>query len=147
MAQLVAHRVWDAGVGGSNPPTPTDLYRIPRTAGEEAMRGQPVSRATRKADLVLVAGRYSPSDGRLQVAQAYRRRGPVWSDLFLIDRATLLQDLQSKRRVYVGRPGVLAHDFEILHPVQLERRNGDSVVRSAGSTNSSMADSLDMPLF
>jgi hypothetical protein len=23
VAQLVAHRVWDAGVGGSSPPTPT----------------------------------------------------------------------------------------------------------------------------
>ena len=26
VAQLAAHRVWDAGAGGSSPPTPTALY-------------------------------------------------------------------------------------------------------------------------
>ena len=27
VAQLAAHRVWDAGVGGSSPPTPTKQLR------------------------------------------------------------------------------------------------------------------------
>ena len=28
VAQLAAHRVWDAGVGGSSPPTPTTLLNV-----------------------------------------------------------------------------------------------------------------------
>ncbi|MEX0788443.1 MAG: hypothetical protein WD906_01300 [Anaerolineales bacterium] len=111
------------------------------------MRGRPVSRETRKADLVLVAARYAPSDGRLKIAQAYQRRGPVWGDLILIDRPTLMQALESRRKVYAGRPRDLSHDFEMLHPIGLERHNGDAFVRGAGSENPSGGDSLGVPLF
>ena len=111
------------------------------------MRGQPVSSETRKADLVLVAARYAPADGRLQVAQAYQRRGPVWGDLILMDRPTLVEALVSRRKVFAGRPRDLSHDFEMFHAIGLEPHNGDPYVRAVGSGEPSGGDSLGVPLF
>jgi len=111
------------------------------------MRGQPVSRETRKADLVLVAARYAPADSRLYVAQAYRRRGPIWSDLLLLDRPSLIQALEEKRHVYAGRLTGLAHEFEMLHPIRLEKRNGDVVLRADDMPAVPAGDALGVPLF
>ncbi|EKD89365.1 MAG: hypothetical protein ACD_34C00096G0006, partial [uncultured bacterium] len=42
VAQLAAHRVWDAGVGGSSPPTPTIYYgRLPVRVGVGKKWGLP----------------------------------------------------------------------------------------------------------
>ncbi len=145
VAQWVAHRVWDAGVGGSNPPTPTDTYRIPPTQREEAVRGQAVSPATKEADVVLVAARYG-ADGRVRIAQAYLRRGPIWGDLVLLDRGTLVEALQRGRKVFAGRTRDLSHDFELLHRLVLDGRDGEGVVRSAVAAGAAGRDELGVPL-
>ncbi len=41
VAQLAAHRVWDAGVGGSSPPTPTDNRRFYMVGGFPIQGGSP----------------------------------------------------------------------------------------------------------
>lgn len=146
MAQLVAHRVWDAGVGGSNPPTPTDIYRIPPTQWEEAVRGQAVSPATKKADVVLVAARYG-ADGRVQIAQAYQRRGPIWGDLVLLDRGALVEALRRGGKVFAGRTRQLSHDFELLHRLVLDGRDDKVVVFGAVAADAAGRDELGVPLF
>ena len=55
------------------------------------MRGQRTSIAGKRVDVVVVAARYSSHDHRLQWVQAYERRGKVWGDKVLIDRADLLE--------------------------------------------------------
>lgn len=110
------------------------------------MRGQAVSPATKKADVVLVAARYD-ADGRVQIAQAYQRRGPIWSDLVLLHRGALVEALQRGRKVYAGRTRELSHDFELLHRLTLDGREGDGVVRAAGATGAAGRDELGVPLF
>jgi hypothetical protein len=58
-----------------------------------------------------------------------------------------VQALQSRRKVYAGRPRDLSHDFEMLHSIGLEPDNGDPFVRAAGPANPSGGDSLGVPLF
>lgn len=110
------------------------------------MRGQAVSPATKKADVVLVAARYA-GDGRLTMAQAYRRRGPVWSDLVLLERSALIEDLRRGRKVFAGRTRELAHDFELFHKLVLDGADGEGVVRAAVAGGSSERDDLGLPLF
>jgi hypothetical protein len=77
------------------------------------MRGQRTSIAGKRVDVVVVAARYSSHDHRLQWVQAYERRGKVWGDKVLIDRADLLERLAGKRRVSTGHLKELAGDFEL----------------------------------
>jgi hypothetical protein len=111
------------------------------------VRGKPISSATRKADIVLVAARYSPADGRVVLAQGFERRGPIWSDRVLFDRQTLVEAVRRGKRVYAARRTVDAHDFELLAPLQLEGINGDMLLRAGETGAASRSDSLAVPLF
>ncbi|HSB89959.1 MAG TPA: hypothetical protein VLD63_08050 [Anaerolineales bacterium] len=108
------------------------------------MRGWQLSPASRKLDLVVVAARYD-SEGRLSLAQGYERRGEVWSDLRLFDRATLIEKLGAQRRVAVGTPTAVPGDFQELAPVRLQRRNGTVTLGSGALAND--RDHLAAPLF
>lgn len=71
--------------------------------------------------MVVTSARYTPDGTRLTLARAFERRGAVWSDTLLLDRAALVDRLRARRRVAVGRPTDLPGDFAIenrltLHP-------------------------------
>jgi hypothetical protein len=108
------------------------------------VRGWQLSPASKKLDLVVVAARYD-SEGRLSLAQGYERRGQVWSDLRLFDRATLIEKLRARRRVAVATPTAVPGDFQELAPVRLQRRNGTVTLGSEPLAND--RDHLAAPLF
>ena len=108
------------------------------------MRGQRLSSASRRLDLVLVAARYTP-DGRLALAQGYERLGQVWTDLMLFDRASLIERLRAGKHVAVGRAAAVPGDFEVQDAVVLAGANGRAVTRAARAD--STKDDLRVPVF
>jgi hypothetical protein len=57
--------------------------------------------ARMKIDGVIEAVRYS-SDGGIHMVRAYQRRGAVWSDLILLDRSELVEQLQKGKHFVTG---------------------------------------------
>jgi len=53
-------------------------------------------------DGVIEAVRYAP-DGKIEVVRAYERRGAVFSDHVLIERAALLGQLKSGKKFVTGK--------------------------------------------
>ena len=110
------------------------------------MPGTRVSDIGRKADMVVVAARYDAADGRLVRAQAYERRGAVWSDLVLVGRDDLLARLRLRRRVYAGAVDAdLPGDFSVRGRLRLEEGNGRAVVILGAAANG--RDELGVPIF
>lgn len=109
------------------------------------MRGKKVSRNARKLDVVLVAVRYDDSEGRLTLAQGYERRGFVWGDLVLFDRADVIDQIQAGKRVVAGRRAEIPGDFEVLNPIQLQSLNGSTALVAEGRATG--RDDLGLPLF
>jgi hypothetical protein len=108
------------------------------------VKGQRLSSAASDLDVVVVAARYAP-DQSLATAQAYERRGPVWTDLVLLDRRTLIERLRSGKKVGVGQPLAVPGDFAVRTRLVLGRENGHEVLRAAGT--GSNGDDLGVPLF
>jgi hypothetical protein len=105
-----------------------------------------VSDIGRKADMVIVAARYDTADGRLLRAQAYERRGVVWTDLILVDRADLLARLRLRRRVYAGAVDPdLPGDFSVRGRLRLQEGNGRAVLTLG--TSPAGRDELGVPIF
>ena len=110
------------------------------------MRGKPVSRAVRKElDLVIVAARYASENRRLSLAQGYQRRGPVWGDVQLFDRSSLMEMIMKGTRVVAGRPGEIEGDIKAIAPIRLENSDGAQIL-IAGVGDAS-TDNLGVPLF
>ena len=110
------------------------------------MRGEKVSRiARREIDLVIIAARYQSKSGSLSISQGYERRGPIWGDVQLLTRESLIDKIDQGKRVVIGRPAELQGDFEVFGPVNVHKQNGDVTLYS-GDTPSS-TDKLDIPLF
>jgi hypothetical protein len=110
VAQLVAHRVWDAGVGGSSPPTPT---------------GKPITTISKfdmkkkAADIIIEAARFKPN-GQVDFVRAYQRRGATYSDCVLITRNELLEQLLTGKAVATGqRMHLMASTFKKITPVRV----------------------------
>jgi hypothetical protein len=108
-------------------------------------RGRPVSIARKRVDLVLVDARSSEDGRRLAVARGYERRGDVWSDLLILDRATLLARVKQGKRVFVGTPLDLPGDFELQTPVRLSGdKTSPALVTGTGRNE---AEVLGLPVF
>ncbi len=149
VAQLEARRVWDAEVGGSSPPTPTmsvplraELIYITPIYREGAVRGKRTSISKTQIDLVLVSARYEPETRRLIFARGFGRRGQVWTDIKLFDRASLVEGLKMGQKIVTGRSSTLAGDFEILSPVHL----GSEGQLLAGGRSEHAGDDLELPI-
>jgi hypothetical protein len=110
------------------------------------MRGKKVSRAARRElDLVIVAARYDPSDGKLRLAQGYERRGPIWGDVRLYDRETLISQIKGGKVVVTGEVGSIEGDFLKKASLSVQSSNaGESLVAEG---ESSTGDDLGVPLF
>jgi len=104
-----------------------------------------VSITRKPVDLVLVAARFAGDTSLLSWAQAYERRGPIWTDILLLDREQLISRLRAKKRVFTGRPRELSGDFDVISPVRLMQAAGTSVLRADG--RDAPGDDLGLPLF
>jgi hypothetical protein len=108
--------------------------------------GTRLSPASRKADVVVIAARYGLEDHRLTVAQAYERRGNVWSDLLLLDRDGLAERLRTRKRVHTGTPDPsVPGDFVLRDAVQLVGHDGHESMVADG--RAAQGDDLGVPVF
>jgi hypothetical protein len=112
---------------------------------EGSVPGQRVSSSRRKIDIVLVAVRYADDGRQMELVRGFERRGPVWSDLVLLDRSTLIELVGAGRRVVTGREKELPGDFEVLAPVRIMERDGHVLVMAGA--HSAGDDSLGLPRF
>ena len=106
------------------------------------MRGNRTSIAKTDIDMVLVSARYKPAGRRLLFARGYARRGQVWSDIKLYDRATLVEALKQGQNMVVGRWLGLVGDFEILSPVHLTQADH----LRTGEKSEHSGDDLGLPI-
>jgi hypothetical protein len=75
--------------------------------------------AKAKFDSIVEAVRYHP-DGKVEWVRAYVRRGQTFSDIVLLDRQTLVEQLKSGKRIMAGRRvPLLASTFEVFKPLHL----------------------------
>ena len=106
------------------------------------MRKARIGRDLRKVDVVLTSARYQDGGVRLAQARGFERRGDVWSDTLLFDRAALVERVRDGRRVVVGRERDLPGDFEVGERLRL----ADAGWLVADGC-SAMRDDLAVPLF
>ena len=109
------------------------------------MRGHRIPKASRKLDVVIVAARYSKSGKKLDCGKAYVRRGPIWSDIQLLDRKDLIQRLEDKQCVVTGRPTEIPGEFEVFN--HLLPYGQDEVLTFQAHEMGSTGDDLGLPLF
>lgn len=84
--------------------------------------------AKQKFDGVIEAVHYQ-TDGQVDWVRAYLRRGPVFSDLVIIDRQTLIDLLRSGKRFVVGeRVAYMGAQFEVSHPLRLVQKDGKAIL-------------------
>ena len=84
-----------------------------------------------KIDGVIEAVRYT-TDGHIAVARSYERRGQVWSDLILLDRKQLLEQLECGRHFVTGKRKLYhGNEFEVGSPVYLK---GESIATKETSS-------------
>ncbi len=99
-------------------------------------------RRAKKPDVIVEAVRYAP-DGQIQFVRAYERRGAVWSDWLLLDRASLLERLKSGKTVLAGRrKQYLGNVFETGAPLRV---NGQAI--TLADRPSSQDNLADVPIF
>ena len=81
-----------------------------------------------KFDGVVEAAHYQP-DGQLAWVRAYLRRGPTFSDRVKLDRATLIEHLQSGKRYVAGRRvQLLASTFQVSNPLKVLHKESREVL-------------------
>ena len=87
--------------------------------------------ANKKFDGLIEAVRYA-SDGKIELVRAYERRGATFSDVILIDRASLVTRLKSGQKFITGtRKEFLGSTFETAKMVRLD---GDAITTSSDAT-------------
>ena len=75
--------------------------------------------AKTKVDGVIEAVHYG-QDGQVSWVRVYERRGPIFSDVVLIDRDALIDRIKSGKNYYGGqRVPLRASTFVLSHPFQL----------------------------
>lgn len=84
--------------------------------------------AKKKFDGVIQAVHYQ-ADGQVAWVRAYLRRGPTYSDLVLLDRKMLIEQLKTGKRYYSGqRVTQLASTFDLGDPLQLIDKDGKQIL-------------------
>jgi len=106
------------------------------------VRGKRALIAKSDVDLVLVSARYESPGRKLLFARGYARRGQVWTDIKLYERASLVEALNQGLNLAVGRSSDLEGDFEILSPVHLSPREH----LRTGEKNEHSGDDLGIPI-
>ena len=81
-----------------------------------------------KFDGIVEAVRYNP-DGKVKWVRAYLRRGQTFSDIVLLDRQMLAEQLKSGKRIMAGRRIPLqASTFEVTKPLRLIQHDTQEVL-------------------
>ena len=81
-----------------------------------------------KFDGIVEAVHYDP-DGKVKWVRAYLRRGQTFSDIVLLDRQTLAEQLKSGKRIMAGRRVPLrASTFEVSKPLRLVQQDRQEVL-------------------
>ena len=79
--------------------------------------------AKAKFDGVVEAVHYDP-DGRVNWVRAYLRRGQTFSDIVLLDRQSLVEQLKIGKRIMAGkRIPYYASTFDVAKPLRLIKRD------------------------
>lgn len=74
----------------------------------------------KKINAVIEAVHYT-SGGQIEFVRAYERRGPVWSDVLLLNRPQLVDRLRNGQKFYSGsRKTYLGSQFDVAAVVLLE---------------------------
>jgi hypothetical protein len=88
--------------------------------------------AKKKFDGLIEAVRYG-SDGKIVLVRAYERRGATFSDVILIDRASLVTRLKNGQTFVIGnRKEFLGSTFEPGKTVQL---SGDFITTGSDTSH------------
>jgi hypothetical protein len=148
---LAAHRVWDAVVGGSSPPTPTNNEKPPGSVSAVSwvdILDEADGKQMKKFDGVIEAVRYS-MDGLIDEVRVYERRGATWSDRIMLDRKKLVEQIKTGRRFMVGqRKPYLASTFELGQSIRLESTQGREFILAGEKNSTPNRDLLNgAPLF
>jgi len=84
--------------------------------------------AEKKIDGVIEAVRYT-TDGKLNLARGYLRRGATWSDRVLLNREELLEEIKTGKNWVIGQRVIyMAGTFETTLPVQVKGSKGQEVI-------------------
>jgi hypothetical protein len=86
--------------------------------------------AKTKYDTVVQAVRYD-DDGRVLWVRAFQRLGSIWSDHVLLDRKTLVEQLNSGKKVVIGeRIPFYGATFETSSQVKLVKKESQEIIIS-----------------
>ena len=84
--------------------------------------------AKRKYDGVVEAVHYKP-DRQIDWARVYLRRGPIFSDRVMLDRQTLIDQLNSGKRFMVGeRIPYEGATFNVSKPLSVVLENDKEII-------------------
>jgi len=90
--------------------------------------------AKAKFDGIVEAVHYDP-DGKVKWVRAYLRRGQTFSDIVLLNRQTLVDQLKSGKRIMAGRRIPLqASTFEVAKPLRLVQQNSRELLMTGDAT-------------
>lgn len=86
----------------------------------------------KKHDGIVEAVHYK--GGKIAWVRAYERRGPTWSDHVLLDRETLIERLENKKKFFVGQRIIYnASEFEIGERIVLQKTDKGPIVTLKGT--------------
>ena len=81
-----------------------------------------------KYDGVVEAVHYQ-EDGQVAWVRAFLRRGPIWSDIILLNRQALIEHLRAGKRFVAGkRVPRMAGTFETSDPLKIITKDGQEVL-------------------
>jgi hypothetical protein len=85
-------------------------------------------------DGVIEAVHYD-ENGQVAWVRAYERRGAVWSDVVLLDRPTLLEQMKAGKQFFIGqRILYMGSSFEVSQPVRIIEVDGKELLVSGDPT-------------
>lgn len=83
------------------------------------------------------------SDGRIEFARAYQKRGATWSDHTIISREELIKRIQAGKTFILGERKILfGSTFAATEPIRYQNQ----VLVSGGQSDSAL-DLADAPIF
>jgi len=86
-----------------------------------------------QVDGVIVSVRYKP-EGQVAWVRAYLRRGKIFSDVVLLEREKLIQDIKSGKNYHAGqRLPYFGGRFEVKSPLKVIRNNNSEILVTGDS--------------
>jgi hypothetical protein len=81
-----------------------------------------------KYDGIVQAVHYTPQ-GQVAWVRVFLRRGPTWSDVILLDRQSLIDQIGAGKRFMAGdRVPLLAGSFEVSKPIKILSKDDGKIL-------------------